>query len=95
MRYLLLVILALLLAPAEAGDVMLELGTGYETRPVEGDESPMGIFRLRYEAFNNQWWKPDVVEFDHHSNITDGWPFNDRPEDTTDQFSVIWRIKLF
>lgn len=96
MRALLLLVTALaaFAARAEQG-LFLELGVGYDSRVHEGESFPQSVIRLRYEAPNTRWWQPDVMEWDHHSNYLNGAPFNNEPEDTADQFSVIWRFPLW
>lgn len=71
----------------------LELGIGHD-RHIDEGHNPQSVIRLRYEMENTQWWKPDVLEIDHHSSFQDGAPFNSNPEDTVGQASVIWRFKL-
>ena len=79
---------------AYAGELWLEAGVGHDINMRVG-KNPMSVVRARYEMLNKTWWTPDVVEWNHHSSITEGQPFNSRPEDTADQFSVIWRFKLW
>lgn len=80
---------------ADEPGLYLELGAGMNYSVDLGPRSiPQSVIRLRYEMANRQWWKPDVLEYNHHSSITEGRPFNDRPEDLTDQASIIWRFKL-
>lgn len=93
-----LLLCGILTSHAKAGELYLELGVGADIQTP--DEIPQGIFRFRYELDKNEWWKPDALEFDHHSSIfngrpfnDDGWPYADR-EKLTDQFSIIWRFKL-
>lgn len=75
-------------------EIWLELGTGYDTSADVGPKGPQGVFRLRYEIGKNDWWKPDVVEFTHYSNLIAGPPFRDDQEDVSDQASLIWRFRL-
>jgi len=67
---------------------VLELGAGYDKHIDEG-KNPQSVIRYRYEPRTGSGW---VLEFDHHSSFTEGQPFNDRPEDLVDQYSVIYRI---
>lgn len=78
---------------AHAEGLYLELGAGYSPALNEGS-NPVSVIRGRYEFQPNGWLLPDVVEWDHHSSIFDGKPFNSRPEESRDQFSIIWRIKI-
>lgn len=79
--------------PLQAEDgLFLELGAGHDLKIDEG-RNPQSVIRLRYEVERRDWW-PDVLEYSHHSSVQNGKPFNDRPEDLVDQFSVIWRFKL-
>lgn len=89
-----LITLALCLAfnKADAGDLYLELGAGYDAQVADGN--PQSVIRGRYEMQTPGWATPDVLEWSHHSSIANGRPFNSRPEETVDQFSVIWRFKL-
>ena len=81
-------------ARADEG-LYLELGLGMNYSVDIGPRSiPQSVIRLRYEMGNREWWKPDVIEYNHHSSITEGLPFNRRPEDLTDQASVVWRFRL-
>lgn len=79
---------------ATAGELHLELGVGYD-RHIDEGENPQSVIRLRYEMQNNYWWKPDVIEWNHHSSMENGPPFNNEPEDLVDQFSVVWRFRIF
>ena len=79
---------------AYSGELWFEGGVGNDIGMRTG-KNPMSVIRVRYEMLTKAWWTPDVVEWNHHSSITEGKPFNDRPEDTADQFSVIWRFKLW
>ena len=87
-----LLLTLLLAAPAMAGDLWLELGAGYDEHAAYG-RAPQSVIRARYEMAV-PWWAPSVLEWDHHSSIPDGSPFNNNREDTADQFSVIWRFQL-
>ena len=78
---------------ADAEGLYLELGFGHDFQLAAGD-NPQSVIRARYEFTDNSWWRPDVLEWNHHSSITDGIPFNMNAEDPTDQFSIIWRFKL-
>jgi len=81
--------------PILAGELYLELGLGMNYSVDVGPKSiPQSVIRLRYEMHNRHWWKPDVLEYNHHSSVTEGKPFNHRPEDLTDQASVVWRFRL-
>ena len=79
---------------AYAGELWLELGVGHDRKIDEG-RNPQSVIRARYEMLNKAWWTPDVIEYDHHSSIPNGFPFNSEPEDLADQLSVIWRFKLW
>jgi len=85
--------LAISATAAHADELYLELGIGRDPRLEEGS-NPRSIIRLRYEMDNPAWWTPDVVEWDHHSSVFDGKPFNRTPEQTVDQFSFVWRFQL-
>lgn len=67
---------------------VLELGAGFDDE-LHAGRNPQSVIRYRNEprGAGNGW----VFEYDHHSSFADGKPFNDNPEDTTDQFSVIYR----
>lgn len=84
---------ALAQAGAQEPGLYLELGIGADAS-LERSHNPRSAIRLRLETQSSRWWIPDVYEIDHHSGVRDGWPFNDRPDETTDQFSVLWRIRL-
>lgn len=80
---------------AKADDgLYFEAGIGHDMK-LDGDGSnPMSVLRLRYERAT-AWWAPDVLEWDHHSSVMNGAPFNHRPEKQTDQVSLIWRVKVW
>lgn len=81
---------------AHAGEAYLELGLGMNYSVDIGPKSiPQSVIRFRYELDKGEWWKPNVIEFNHHSSVTEGLPFNDRPEDLTDQVSIIYRFKVW
>ena len=86
-----LVLLALLTSPVYAGDLFLELGAGHD-RHIDEGRNPQSVMRVRYEMDNT--WLPHVIEFNHHSSIPDGLPFNRNQEDLVNQWSLIWRFKL-
>lgn len=81
-------IVILLLNACATRSNSLELGAGYN-RHIDVGTNPQSIIRYRNEPRDNgSGW---VVEYDHHSSFREGYPFNTRPEDLTDQFSVIYR----
>ena len=87
-------LLGMTVFPAKADDgLFLELGAGRNNQPGVG-RNPQSVIRVRYEQAT-PWWAPDVLEWDHHSSIPDGWPFNHNLEDTTDQVSLVWRFQLW
>lgn len=86
MRFIL--VLAVLLVGCATRQNAIELGMGYDKHIDEG-VNPQSVIRYRNEprGAGSGW----VFEYDHHSSITEGAPFNRRPEDLTDQYSVIYR----
>lgn len=70
------------------GKVFVELGAGYDTHLDQGT-NPRAVIRARGYVTRN--W---LLEFNHHSSVKDGWPFNRKPEDLTNQWSVIYSIPL-
>lgn len=66
----------------------IELGVGYDAHIDEG-KNPQSVMRYRYEPKQGNGW---IIEFDHHSSIQNGWPFNKREEDLVNQWSVIYRF---
>ena len=66
----------------------IELGIGYD-RQASAGRAPQSVIRYRNEPlYGAPGW---VLEYDHHSSIRDGRPFNNNKEDTTDQISIIRR----
>lgn len=92
-RMFILFILLMLVTAAKADGLYLELGIGGDKERHLG-RNPSSVIRLRYEKEHEYWWLPRVLEYDHHSSIPDGKPFNGNEETTTDQFSIIWRFKF-
>jgi hypothetical protein len=87
-----------LLFPAKAcaeSSIYLELGVGYDYHIDEG-RNPQSVIRLRWEAKKGLHVKGDkvILEYNHHSSVRDGYPFNRNPEDLTDQLSLIYSIPL-
>jgi hypothetical protein len=95
MKQLLLLVSLLIPIHAQANGLFLELGIGNDIQLHQEDQNPRGVVRLRYELDVSEWWLPSVMEWNHHSSVFLGPPFNNRYEPTTDQFSVVWRFKLF
>ena len=79
MRYLVLLLLS-----SCAYQHVIELGAGYDSHISVGS-NPQSVIRYRLETANI------VYEYNHHSSITDGYPFNHRDDDVTNQWSIIWR----
>lgn len=73
----------------QAVEPIIELGAGYDHHIDEGT-NPQSVIRFRLEWSNSPW----VVEFNHHSSFANGWPFNDKPEDLVNQWSIIYRKNL-
>ena len=66
----------------------IELGVGYD-RQASAGSPPQSVIRYRNEPLGGApGW---VLEYDHHSSIRDGRPFNQNKEDTADQISIIRR----
>ena len=66
----------------------IELGVGYD-RQASAGRDPQSVIRYRNEPLDGTpGW---VFEYDHHSSIRDGRPFNNNKEDTADQISIIRR----
>lgn len=82
-------LLILLLLPACATrQNVIELGAGYD-KNIHAGRNPQSVMRYRNEPKGGgAGW---VFEYDHHSSFQDGKPFNDNPEDTADQVSIIYR----
>lgn len=95
MRHIIAVLFLLTptLAGADCGG-FLELGAGVDNQ-LESGKNPMSVIRVRWEICSRSRWVPDVIEIDHHSSFTEGRPFNHRPEDTANQISAIWRIRIW
>ena len=75
--------------------INLELGAGYDKHISEGS-NPRSVIRINAELKNCfDSVGTCVTEFNHHSSFKDGWPFNDRPEQLTNQWSVIYRYPLW
>jgi hypothetical protein len=85
--------LLLVTSQVSADGLYLELGIGYDKELSDG-RNPASVIRLRYEKEHDTWWLPKVLEYNHHSSIPDGQPFNSNKEDTVDQISLIWRYKF-
>lgn len=66
---------------------VVELGVGYDKKLDQGT-NPRSVIRYRNEPQAGNGW---VFEYNHHSSFREGRPFNDRPEDLTDQYSFIYR----
>lgn len=67
---------------------VVELGVGYD-RHIDEGKNPQSVIRYRNEPANGA--SGFVFEYDHHSSVTEGAPFNGRAEDLADQWSVIYR----
>lgn len=68
--------------------IYLDLGLGYD-RHIDEGTNPQSIIRLSCQVADD--WH---VEYSHHSSVRNGFPFNNKPEDLTDQLSVVYRFKL-
>lgn len=66
-----------------------ELGIGHDTH-IDSGTNPRSVIRYRWEPKDGA--SGLLFEFNHHSSIKDGAPFNNNAEDLTNQYSVIWRV---
>ena len=80
--------------------VSLELGIGTD-KFIDSGTNPRSVIRLRGDAAKC-FGGPITcfAEFDHHSSFRDGAPFNNNPEDLTNQYSIgvsipLWRKQPF
>lgn len=91
-RLVLAILIVLLLLAISTGCAtrqnVLELGAGYD-RHIDEGRNPQSVIRLRNEPKDGNGW---VFEYNHNSSFTEGAPFNDRPEDLSDQYSIIYRF---
>lgn len=79
---------AALLSACASGQFVVELGAGHDRNASVG-RNPQSVARLRFEPRDGaSGW---VYEYNHHSSIRDGYPFNDNDDDLVDQYSVIYR----
>jgi hypothetical protein len=85
-----------LLAPLLGGctTLRLELGAGYD-KYVDAGGRDRSVIRVREErACGPSGWRC-IGEYNHHSSFSRGRPFNDRPEDLTNQWSGVISIPLW
>ena len=83
---------------AACTSVHLQLGAGYEAT-LDYGRNPRGIARLvaeRAECFGGV--VRCFAEYDHHSSVGDGWPFNHHAEQLTNHYGVgidipLWRAR--
>lgn len=74
----------------------VQLGAGQDNS-VDYGSNPRGLFRVVADRTDCVWRGVSCfAEYDHHSSITDGRPFNRNSEQLTNQFSLgvdipIWR----
>ena len=88
MRNVLVFLFVLVLGACATRQNAIELGAGYD--PIkEVGSNPQSVMRYRNEPLGagNGW----VFEYNHHSSIRDGYPFNDREDQVTNQYSLIYR----
>lgn len=83
-----LLLILLMLPGCATHQHVVELGAGYD-RHIDEGSNPQSVIRYRYEPRDGSGW---LLEFDHHSSIPDGRPFNRNPEDLVNQWSVIYRF---
>lgn len=85
-----------LLSPAEASECYLSIGVGYD-RHIDEGRNPMSVIRAHCVLSRELMYKGDYlsVEYDHHSSVFNGRPFNHLPEDLADQLSVVYTIRLW
>lgn len=74
--------------------VYLDLGLGND-RYIEQGSNPRGLFRVSAERAGCYGPVTCFLEFDHHSSIKDGVPFNENPEQVANQWNVGVRIPLW
>jgi len=98
-RNLLVLSLALCLlfaAPkVDAAECYVSLGIGYD-RSIDEGRNPQSVIRAACTVAETVFQKGDSVsvEYDHHSSIRNGFPFNDKEEDLADQMSVVYTVRL-
>lgn len=76
----------------------LTLGVGAD-RHLERGTNPRSVIRFSSETDPGCWPAfPKVIcfiEYNHHSSFREGMPFNDRPEELTDQLSIGIKVPLW
>ena len=80
------VLIVLMLLPGCARQLAIELGAGYDAHISVG-RNPQSVARIRSEPKSSGW----VYEYNHHSSIIDGYPFNRNDDDVVNQYSIIYR----
>lgn len=91
MRSLVVAIAAFLCGCA---NTYIETGIGYDSY-IEQGSNPRSVIRFRKEhpsCFDTRG--TCALEFNHHSSILDGYPFNGRAEQLVNQWSFIYRYPL-
>lgn len=86
MKKLILLGLIIALVGCAGRQNVIELGAGYDHHIDEG-KNPQSVMRYRNEPLKEGW----VYEFNHHSSIPNGYPFNKKEEDLVNQHSIIYR----
>jgi hypothetical protein len=90
-----LLMLAILVLLSACTSVNLDLGVGYD-KYIEQGTNPRGLFRVNAErAECAPAGVACFVEFDHHSSIFDGKPFNRNAEQVANQWSAGVRVPLW
>ncbi len=93
--YAIVVIAILAAVLTSCTSINLDLGVGHD-RYIEQGTNPRGLFRVQAErAECGPAGVSCFVEFDHHSSIYDGYPFNRNPEQVANQWNIGVRIPLW
>lgn len=85
------IIIITLLALSGCAGVSVGTYAGYDVRP-QGTDDPVGVFEVQAHMTDNTSCK-----YQHLSDITRGFPFNDKPERFTYDFvgcGYEWHFKL-
>ena len=87
--------LCVLLLVSGCTSVSLDLGIGNDNF-IDSGTNPRSVIRLRGDAAKCFGGPVTCfAEFDHHSSFRDGAPFNNNPEDLTNQYSIGVSIPLW
>lgn len=87
------IVVAVMVASMSGCAYYAEIGVGHD-KYIDKGTNPRSLMRVRGERECGAAGWLCFVEFNHHSSIRDGWPFNERSEDLTNQWSIGVRIPI-